>query len=333
MKGFLSLVFLSFLFSGLFCSCREEKKIPTVETGEITILNDTCITCSGTVSDGGSDPVASRGLCWSTNMEPSIYDNVKTTLPGTGDFYCYVTHLSYNTIYYISAFATNDAGTGYGNPLPVVLWMNEPGPDLTDADGNVYSSVRIGNQVWMAENLSTTKYNDGSPITQVSDETVWKDLTTEAYCWYNNDKTTYGDAYGALYNWYAVNTGKLCPTGWHVPSDSEWSLLTDYLESETFAGGKLKEAGTVNWQSPNVSATNISGFTALPGGDRGPDGNFYGIGSGGYWWTTSVGTYDVEINAYYRRLLYDTDDTERLLFRKTMGESVRCVKDLQLIHF
>lgn len=309
-----------------FVSCRE-KILPVVTTSGIEILSDTSAYGGGTVTDEGSDPVTSRGLCWSTDQVPSISDNFQTSLAGAGDFRCYITGISTNTTYYVSAFATNDAGTAYGDIHSLTLWMGEPGPDVTDADGNEYSSVRIGTQTWMAENLKTTKYNDGTSISLVTDGDEWKDLTTEAYCWYNNDESSYRETYGALYNWYAVNTGKLCPSGWHVPADAEWTTLTDYLESETYAGGKLKETGAVRWGAPNTGATNESGFTALPGGDRGPDGLFYGLGLGAYWWTSSVAAYNVEIDAYYRFTYYNSDDVERLLFHKSMGQSVRCIKN------
>ncbi|MBI5010148.1 MAG: fibrobacter succinogenes major paralogous domain-containing protein, partial [Bacteroidia bacterium] len=137
---------------------------------------------------------------------------------------------------------------------------------VSDIDGNVYQTVTIGTQVWMKENLKTTKLNDGIALPNVIDNAAWAALTTTGYCWYNNDATTYKSTYGALYNWYAVNTGKLCPIGWHVPSDDEWTLLTTFRGGYSVAGGKLKETGTLHWTSPNTGATNETGFTALPGG-------------------------------------------------------------------
>ena len=138
---------------------------------------------------------------------------------------------------------------------------------VTDIDGNVYQTVTIGTQVWMVENLKTTRYIDGTAIPLDTNSSTWGGLTTPGYCWYN-DSAIYGNTYGALYNWYAVNTGKLAPAGWHVPTDSEWTVLTTYLGGETVAGGKLKDTGTTYWQSPNTGATNASGFLALPGGFR-----------------------------------------------------------------
>ena len=141
-----------------------------------------------------------------------------------------------------------------------------PSNTVTDIDGNVYHTVKIGTQVWMVENLKTTKYNDGTPIPLVTANSSWAILTTPGYCFYNNDANVNKATYGAMYNWYIVNTGKLCPAGWHVPIDAEWTTLTNYLGSENAAGGKLKEFGISHWVTPNDGTTNSSGFTALPAG-------------------------------------------------------------------
>jgi uncharacterized protein (TIGR02145 family) len=209
---------------------------------------------------------------------------------------------------------------------------------ITDSDGNVYTSVTIGTQVWMVENLKTTKYNDGTAIPLVTDSTAWAALSTPGYCWYNNDEATYKSTYGALYNWYVVNTGKLCPIGWHVPSDAEWhtllltfdkdSQLIDNGFESNIAGGKLKEAGTTHWQQPNEGATNESGFTALPGGSR-HGGGYYGDGTFGSngiygpWWTSS----DTSSYAYSRYMYYDKTSVFRDHIYLQYGFSVRCLKD------
>jgi len=146
---------------------------------------------------------------------------------------------------------------------------------LSDIEGNSYKTIQIGTQVWMAENLKTAKYNDNTSIPLVTIG-LWGD-TNPAYSWYNNDPAT-KDTYGALYKWYTVATGKLCPTGWHVPSDVEWTTLTTFLGGEGVAGGRMKESGTGHWLTPNSDATNSSGFTALPVGSRYRDGLFYNNG-------------------------------------------------------
>lgn len=196
---------------------------------------------------------------------------------------------------------------------------------FTDArDGQVYNWVRIGEQIWMAENLKATKYNDGTPIPLVPINASWIKLDSPAYCWYNNDEATYKDAYGALYNWYAVNFPKLAPKGWHVPGDAEWTELTDYLGGTGDAGGKLKETGTTYWTSPNTGATNEYGFTALPGGWRVTDGSFNRLEYYTYWWSATGSS---SYSAYSRFVIYDDDDVEREETAKIMGLSVRCIKD------
>ena len=195
---------------------------------------------------------------------------------------------------------------------------------VKDVDGNVYHTVTIGTQVWMVENLKTTKYNDGTTIPLVTDSTAWPNLTTPGYCWYNNDEAAYKTTYGALYNWYTVNTGKLCPSGWHVPTDAEWTTLTTYLGGESVAGGKLKETGTTHWQSPNEGATNERGFNALPAGSRDYSGTFGYVGTNGYWWSSSEYTAS---NAWYRSLYYYNISVLRFYTNKHYGFSVRCLRD------
>jgi uncharacterized protein (TIGR02145 family) len=195
---------------------------------------------------------------------------------------------------------------------------------VKDIDGNVYKTVTIGKQVWMAENLKTTKYNDGTAIPLVADDKAWEALTAPAYCWYNNDATANKKTYGALYNWYTVNTNKLCPKGWHVPTDEEWTTLTTYLKGESVAGGKLKETGTTHWQSPNTGATNETGFTALPSGTRSYNGTYYPIGSLGFWWSS---TEKSAPNAFNRLMGYIGSVVIRVGTNKHYGFSVRCLKD------
>ena len=219
-------------------------------------------------------------------------------------------------------FYVADNGNLMALPKITVEYPYGAVPTVTDHDGNVYNTVKIGTQVWMAENLKTTKYNDNTAIPLVTDNSEWISLTTPAYCWYDNDisnKTTYG----ALYNWYTVNTGKLCPTGWHVPSDEEWTILTNYLGS--MAGGRMRETGTTHWKSPNTDAPNDSKFTALPGGSRRYDGSFYYIGDGGYWWSA---TEDDAADAWYLNMEINSFSTfYGSYYYKYYGISVRCLRD------
>ena len=193
-----------------------------------------------------------------------------------------------------------------------------------DADGNEYATVTIGEQIWMTENLKTTKFADKSSIPLVTSNSEWITTLTPAYTWYNNDQDTYGNTYGALYNWYAVNTGKLCPSGWHVPDNDDWSQLISNLGGEVVAGGKLKEAGYDHWNTPNTSGTNSSGFTALPGGYRYFDtGEFWYIRTIGIFWSSSFQS-DI---AYYYYLRHDNMNIYQDQDSKKGGFSVRCVKD------
>ena len=213
---------------------------------------------------------------------------------------------------------------------------------LFDIEGNVYSTVSIGEQLWMAENLKTTRYSDGTLIPLVTDDAAWMDcfgLLAPAYCWYNNDSTTY-NGFGVLYNWFTVdptsNCGKnVCPEGWHVPTDAEWKQLEMYLgmsQSEaddtgyrgTDEGGKMKEAGTAHWNSPNTGATNESGFSALPGGYRYGGGRFNPLGYNAFFWssTESYSTY-----AWSRSLSCYYSAISRYGNYERFGFSVRCVRD------
>jgi len=195
------------------------------------------------------------------------------------------------------------------------------GGNVSDVDGNVYSTVTIGGQTWMTENLRTTKYNDGTAIPNVTDK-AWSELKTGAYSWYDNDSATYKSTYGAVYNWYTVHTGKLCPAGWHVPTDKEWRILTDFWGGELVAGKEMK--ATTGWiGNGNENETNSSGFSAIPCGYRNYKGSYGSSGKSGYWWS-STPFYD---NAWYC-VLFKGDATANKFYGRTQsGFSVRCIKD------
>jgi uncharacterized protein (TIGR02145 family) len=196
---------------------------------------------------------------------------------------------------------------------------------VTDVDGNVYHTVSIHGQTWMVENLKTTHLNDGTtPIPNVTVPIEWTGKTTLAYCWYNNDASN-KTSYGALYNWYAVNNSKLCPSGWHVPSKDEWNTLISNLGGDsTLAGGYLKEAGTTHWVTPNTGADNSSGFTALPGGScYHTNGSFYYNGKYGWYWS-STATSTTE--AWHVYMNYNTSSIFGKAGSWKDGFSVRCIK-------
>jgi len=193
---------------------------------------------------------------------------------------------------------------------------------VKDVEGNVYKTVKIGTQEWMVENLRTTKYNDGASIPLITDNIAWSKLETAGYSWYNDDATTFKREYGALYNWYSVNSSKLCPDGWHVPTDKEWTVLSDFLGGEMDAGDMLKAASGI-WDEDG-QGTNETGFTALPGGRRDVAGEFAAFGEFGYWWSAT--DFDVD-NSWERSMRYSGSDVFRSVFNKRDGISVRCLKD------
>jgi len=296
--------------------------IPKLITTKISSISGTSATSGGTITSDGGASVTVRGVVWSTSQNPTVALDTKTSNgTGKGTFSSAITGLIPNTTYYIRAYATNSVSTVYGNQLSFTTRYP------ANIDGYTYPIVTIGSQTWMAENLRTTKYSDGTSIPLVTNTTT---PTTPAMFWYNNDQRFYkANKYGALYNWYAVspttNGGKnICPTGWHLPSDDEWTILTTYLGGESVAGGKLKTTGTTKWMSPNAGATSTSGFLGVPGGGRSYDGNFSSSGYFGYWWTTSENNTDT---AWLRYLNYNNDDVYRFDFYKETGFSVRCIRD------
>jgi len=197
--------------------------------------------------------------------------------------------------------------------------------NVIDIDGNAYKTVKIGSQIWMSENLKTSHYRNGDSIPTVTDNTAWSVFTTGARCWYNNDSTTYENPYGNLYNWYAVvDNRNICPIGFHIPSNMEWSTLVDYLGGESIAGGKMKATGTIYWDSSNTGATNESGFTALGGGARIYNGSFAGFRGVTHFRSTSE--YATTFN--WSSILYAHNSTEyRGYLAKNSGAFVRCLKD------
>ena len=306
-----------------------DKTLPIILDETVSIVTFNSAKSGGSITLAGGSPVTARGVCWSTKASPTIGSSKTSDGTGVGSFKSNIYELTNNIKYYFRAYATNSIGTAYGSEYSVILYMNVPDASVTDIDGNVYKTVKIGTQIWMAENLKTTLYRDGTPIPNITDATSWANLTTDAYCYFTNS-TSIGGVYGGLYNYFAVvdNRG-LCPVGWHVPTDNEWMILRDYLGGINVAGGKLKETGTTHWSSPNTGADNSSGFTAFAGSWRGGDGNFYyGVHTAGWWWTSTT------VNSTDAWFYYIGDNSIQLLrsstdpyFHKKAGCSVRCIKD------
>jgi uncharacterized protein (TIGR02145 family) len=371
-------------------SCCKKNDVPVLTTSKISNISATTATSGGNITDEGSSQIITRGVCWNTNINPTIDNNKTQDGAGAGEFTSNMSYLNGRTTYYVRAYATSSSGTGYGINTTFTTLGDAPTVSLaeasnitnnsatingivnanllsttvtfeygtsinygstaiatqspvtgntdtnvtadiigltastfyhyrikavnslettysndktfgtsgtiTDIDGNIYNTVAIGRQIWMAENLKVTRFADGTPLK------IWDIQISppgKAYCWYDNNISN-KDIYGALYTYDAAWNGSrpsdtnpsgiqgACPTGWHLPSDAEWSELTLSLGGASTAGGKLKEAGTSHWEYPNTGATNESGFTALPGGARSHYGTFYNIGKYGSWWSSSM---------------------------------------------
>ncbi len=240
-----------------------------------------------------------------------------------------------------TGFAGNYSDTIIDDPIQSKVYVfvipgSQCPPTVTDTNGNVYNTVQISYQCWLRENLRVRHYNNGLAIPNNITDYVWSSLTTGAMSWYNNDSATYFSTYGALYNWHAVNSGQLCPTGWHVPSDAEFKTLEISLgmtqaQVDSFGwrgtdeGGKLKETGTAHWNAPNTGATNSGGLTLLPGGCRFGSGGYYNhIGNYGYLWSAT--SYDTS-GSWFREFSKSEQRINRVYPIKTFGFSVRCIKD------
>jgi len=313
-------------------------QLATLMTSTVSSITSTTAISGGNITNGGGAAITARGIVWGASQSPTLAGNLGYTNDGTGtgSFTSNLTGLTANTSYYVRAYATNSAGTAYGNELSFTTSgsgsggiVTNPGAGVT-FDGYTYSSIVLGNgQEWMAENLRTTTYANGDPIPNVTDNTQWTNLTTGAWSHYNND-SQYENPYGKLYNFHTVaDSRNVCPSGWHVPQDSEWLTLVNYLDpNETgdyvtnIAGGKMKSTGFQYWSSPNTDASNESGFSGHPGGCRNP--NFLLLGVWGCWWDSSnIGT-----NAsWFRYVDANSGVILKDLLPREYGVSIRCLKD------
>jgi len=298
---------------------------PAVTTTPISNITASSAVSGGNITYDGGGSIIGRGVCWSITPEPDLNDFFTSDGTGSASFSSTMTNLTPATTYYVRAYAKNSAWTVYGEQLSFTT-------KLADADGNLYNTLKIGNQVWMTENLRVIKLNDNTPIPEVTDNTLWIGSSVPVYCWYNND-IAYKPTYGALYNWYAVNSGKLCPSGWHVPTDDEFKTLeqtlgmaADQLElwgwRGTDQGTKIKN--TTGWDDGG-NGTNSSGFSALPGGYRfGATGEFFLLTTITYWWTSTEHDAD---RGWYRRLDSSSTAVYRASTSKKGGKYIRCLKN------
>jgi uncharacterized protein (TIGR02145 family) len=240
--------------------------VPKLTTNVISLITSSAASSGGSIKSDGGSSITAFGVCWNLRGMPTIDDN-KTVDTDISDqnFTSHINGLDGFKTYYVRAYATNSKGTGYGN---LIKFRTLTDLTITDYDGNQYNTVTIGTQVWMAENLKTTHYPNGDRIIYASaKDTMLVKLKTGAYNYYDDDSLKYKNTYGALYNWYAITDSRqLCPVGWHVPNGTEWNALLSFLGGADVAGAKMRETGTLYWESPNTYADNSNGFTALPGG-------------------------------------------------------------------
>lgn len=319
-----AIIFL-FFFSlvAIMHSCIKEKPL-TVTTLPVSQISYHSAT-SGVERSGGGI-IFQCGVCFSTHPNPTYYDS-----QGETDNYStfYLKDLKPNTIYHVRAYVGEGNSVTYGSEIefktltlePVMFNLGLTYGSLVDIDGNTYRTINIGSQVWMAENLRATKYQDGFNIPKIEDINTWDTDSIGAYCFYQNDNT-FSSTFGCLYNFYAIaNEHNLCPVGWHVSTKSEWTTLVNYLGGESLAGGKLKEIGTIHWDIPNTGANNESGFSALPGGCCYYVDGFHRLGEYGVWWNYSENTPD------HLSMSYKGSSLSQWVALKRMGYSVRCVKN------
>jgi uncharacterized protein (TIGR02145 family) len=296
--------------------------LPVVSTSAVSSLTSSSASSGGNVTDAGNAAILARGVCWSTSPTPTTTNNHTSDGTTTGSFTSALGSLSGNTTYYVRAYATNSLGTGYGSELTFKTYA------ATDVDGNNYTAAIIGTQTWLVENLKSTRYNNGDVIGTTTPMTL--DITTAVtpkYQWPTGGNESYVADYGRYYTYWVITDARgICPTGWHVPTDTEWESMKTFLGGQDPAGGKLKEAGTAHWQTPNTGATNETGFTALPGGYRSIAGAFVSLTVTGYFWSTTLNPFNVDW-AWGQGLHYNDAVLLRGGYFQNDGANVRCLKN------
>jgi uncharacterized protein (TIGR02145 family) len=280
--------------------------LPTVKTGSVSSVSNATAEIYGEVLSDGNSSIIKRGICIGINDSPTISGTMFLSEAGVGKFNIKLEKLNPATTYYARAFATNSAGTAYGLQVRFKTYTGT----VEDITGQIYTTMQFGTQLWMRENLRTSKLNDGTAIPLVIDYNTWYTLPTPGYCWYGNKEDT---IFGALYNWNAVNTNKLCPSGWHVPTYNEWKILINLF------GGIQNSTTNFNLRDTMV------GFLALFGGFRSyTEYDYADKNVQGYWWaSTDENCYFLDANGVQIGQAYQ----ELYSFQKRLGLSVRCIKD------
>lgn len=317
---------ISFMFFVLIYSpvMGQNITLPTVKTNEAKMITHYSALAEGVITDNGGDNIISKGICWSDLKSlPEISDS-KVDISAGGDYYrLYVKCLKPNTTYCIRAYATNKAGTAYGNPVTIKT-LSEEDSTSSDIEGNIYKTVQIGSQIWFAENLRTSHYNNGDSIISTNNE-IYEEEKPQ-YQWPANGDEELVEKYGRLYTWYVVTDKRhICPCGWHVPSQEEFTELIEYLGGDVeLIGADLKESGTKNWLAPNKGATNSSGFTALPAGARDYTSALVWFGKSASFWSSTENDTD---DAYLYSLDHLNTEFVEDVYSHKAGHAVRCIKD------
>lgn len=286
--------------------------LPAILTKPIINIGQNSAIGGGNISSDGGSPVLYRGVCWDTLSQPTLNNQKSNDGFGSGEYLSNLIGLLPNKKYYVRAYAINSIGTVFGS-------------ETSFTTDTIFSGINIGSQTWAGRNLDVVTYRNGDSIPQITDPLQWSNMTTGAWCWYNNDSSlSNGGTYGRLYNWYAVNDPRgLAPSGWHIPTDAEWSNLETYLGRD-WASGALKETGFSHWASPNNYASNVTGFTALPGGMRDFNGVFRNKGTQACWWSSNA--YNLYFS-WYRSINNTYSNIDRYYYYKTCGFSIRCLRD------
>lgn len=295
-----------------------------VKTKSVSALGSWAAISGGTFTSAGGSSEAECGICWDVVQGPTTGSN--KVFYHSSDIFSFtsiMTGLAPNTTYFARAYVSNPAGTVYGNEISLTTTSN-----VTDVENRTYHTVNIGTQVWLMENLATTKFNDGSPIPQVTSQPTWDNLSTPAYCWFNNEKPPADDFRGPLYNWHAVNSGKLCPAGFHVPTAGDWDVLMEYLGGPSAAAGEMLKPNEMQWGDVEYGVMSDSClFWGILCGTRDTITGFQGAGGCGvyesshFWSSTPEGT-----SQAWAFVLY-MGSTDKHEFSRKNGYSVRCLKD------
>lgn len=354
MKKLLSIPFvLTIVLFYTISSCNSTVDVSSiVSTGELTEVSKTSAKCSGSILSGGSAKVVDCGICWATTPEPTIKGSVISSFKNSGSYTCSLTDLQPDMTYYVRAYATTSNDTEYGKVIQLttpietgnsisILNSDLTYGKVTDIDGNEYHTIKIGNQTWMVENLSVTKFRNGEAIPTITDNGKWEKLKTPAQCTYNNNAEVNSvRKFGRLYNYFSVkDTRNLAPTGWHIATTTDWDELTNYIKNNKGVSKSIAQAlaAKTDWAESQflnsigsldpetfMPINNTSGLAALPSGIRADYGVFNGVGVYSAWWVVGE-IYGV--NAGFRSLNNYGNIIGKNQYNQAFGLSVRCIKD------